>query len=104
MATILAEANNDTQKVKADDIFGNKYKKELEETIFKDFIDLIALVIRVAGIITVMAMYVWCIALLIVIVSIPLYWLAIKSGKATCETNRTVTKLKRKYEYIGEWY
>lgn len=36
--TLIAEANNDTQKVKVDDIFGNKYKQELEENIFKDFI------------------------------------------------------------------
>lgn len=36
--TLIAEANNDTQKVKVDDIFGNKYKQELEKKIFKDFI------------------------------------------------------------------
>jgi len=36
--TLIAEANNDTQKVKVDDIFGNKYKQELEDKIFKDFI------------------------------------------------------------------
>jgi len=37
--TLIAEANNDTQKVKADDIFGNKYKRDLESKIFKDFIN-----------------------------------------------------------------
>jgi hypothetical protein len=36
--TLIAEANNDTQKVKVDDIFGNKYKQELEAIIFRDFI------------------------------------------------------------------
>jgi len=36
--TLIAEANNDTQKVRADDIFGNKYRNQLEEYIFKDFI------------------------------------------------------------------
>lgn len=35
--TLIAEANNDTQKVRADDIFGNKYKNDLEYNIFKDF-------------------------------------------------------------------
>lgn len=35
--TLIAEANNDTQKVRADDIFGNKYKKELEEKLFNEF-------------------------------------------------------------------
>jgi hypothetical protein len=36
--TLIAEANNDTQKVRADDIFGNRYKEDLEKNIFKDFI------------------------------------------------------------------
>ena len=39
IGTLIAEANNDTQKVKVDDIFGNKYKKELESKIFKHFIE-----------------------------------------------------------------
>lgn len=37
--TLIAEANNDTQKVKVDDIFGNKNKNELETKIFRNFID-----------------------------------------------------------------
>ncbi len=36
--TMIAEANNDTQNVKVDDIFGNKYKRELEDKVFKEFI------------------------------------------------------------------
>ncbi|GIK23052.1 MAG: hypothetical protein BroJett005_24660 [Ignavibacteriota bacterium] len=39
VGTLIAEANNDTQKVKADDIFGNKYKAELESKIFKKFLN-----------------------------------------------------------------
>jgi hypothetical protein len=36
--TLIAEANNDTQNVKPDDIFGNKYKRELEDLLFGPFI------------------------------------------------------------------
>ncbi len=36
--TLIAEANNDTQKVKADDIFGNKRKDELAKYIFNNFL------------------------------------------------------------------
>ncbi len=36
--TLIAQANNDTQNVKVDDIFGNKYKRELTKNIFKDFV------------------------------------------------------------------
>jgi hypothetical protein len=39
VGTLIAEANNDTQNVKVDDIFGNKYKTELETYIFKTFIN-----------------------------------------------------------------
>jgi hypothetical protein len=35
--TLIAEANNDTQNVKADDIFGTKHRRELSDKIFKDF-------------------------------------------------------------------
>ena len=39
VGTNIAQANNDTQNVKADDIFGNKNKNELNRYIFKDFIE-----------------------------------------------------------------
>jgi hypothetical protein len=39
VGTLIAQANNDTQKVKVDDIFGNKYKSELREYIFKVFLE-----------------------------------------------------------------
>lgn len=39
VGTRIAEANNDTQKVKIDDIFGNKYKGELEKKVFNVFIN-----------------------------------------------------------------
>lgn len=37
LGTMIAEANNDTQNVKKDDIFGNKYKIDLEQYIFPTF-------------------------------------------------------------------
>lgn len=39
IGSLIAEANNDTQNVRVDDIFGNKYKKELETYIFKEFVN-----------------------------------------------------------------
>lgn len=38
IGSLIAEANNDTQNVRVDDIFGNRYKKELENHIFKEFL------------------------------------------------------------------
>lgn len=37
VGTMIAEANNDTQNVKTDDIFGNKYKNDLETYLFNIF-------------------------------------------------------------------
>ncbi len=36
--TLIAKANNETQNVKEDDIFGSTYKMDLEQSIFSDFI------------------------------------------------------------------
>ncbi|MFH1231175.1 MAG: hypothetical protein V1709_06720 [Planctomycetota bacterium] len=38
IGTLIAEANNNTQNVKVDDIFGTKNRRELNEKIFTDFI------------------------------------------------------------------
>ncbi|MGA3084120.1 MAG: hypothetical protein ABSE95_04945 [Thermodesulfobacteriota bacterium] len=35
--TLIAGANNETQKVAIDDIFGSRYKRELKDNIFKEF-------------------------------------------------------------------
>ena len=37
VGTMIAEANNDTQNVRTDDIFGNKYKMDLETYLFNIF-------------------------------------------------------------------
>ncbi len=37
IGSLIAEANNDTQNVKVDDIFGNKYKRELADYLFGRF-------------------------------------------------------------------
>lgn len=36
--TLIANANNDTQNVKVDDIFGSKHKKDLQTYIFNEFV------------------------------------------------------------------
>ena len=41
VGTMIAEANNDTQKVKTDDIFGNKYKNDLEKNILTNLLIII---------------------------------------------------------------
>lgn len=62
----------------------------------------IAMIIRVSGILIVLITQVWWATLLILVVSIPLFILAIKSGKATYEVNKNTSKYQRKYKYLGE--
>ncbi|GIP33875.1 multidrug ABC transporter permease [Paenibacillus sp. J2TS4] len=71
-------------------------------TAYTDLLSLVAKAIRIGGILTLLFTQVWWAALVIIVISIPLFALAIKSGKATYQANREVSKHKRKYEYLSE--
>lgn len=71
-------------------------------TAFADLLSMAAKVIRIGGILVLLFTQVWWAALLIIVISIPLFVLAVKSGKATYEANRKVSKNKRKYEFLSE--
>lgn len=64
--------------------------------------NLIAMAVRIAGILLLLVTEVWWVPLVIIAFSIPLFTLAIKSGKANYEADQVVTKYRRKYEYLGE--
>lgn len=69
---------------------------------YKSLLDMAALIIRILGILLVLITQVWWSAVIILAVSIPLFAVALKSGKATYEADREVSKYKRKYEYLKE--
>ncbi len=69
---------------------------------FAGITNTISIVIRVGGMFLILITHIWWAALLIVALSIPLFILAGKSGKATYETDREVTATRRKYEYLGD--
>lgn len=69
---------------------------------YTSFLSLISLILNIAGVLGLLIAQVWWAALLIVAVSVPLFRLAVKSGKANYEANREVTKYQRKYEYLTE--
>lgn len=69
---------------------------------YENFINLIAMAVRVGGVLILLVTNVWWVPLVIIAFSIPLFSLAIKSGKANYEAGQEVTKYKRKYEYLGE--
>lgn len=67
-----------------------------------DLLSMASKAIQVAGILILLITQVWWAAVLILVLTAPLFVLAIKSGRSTYEAGREVTKFKRKYEYLSE--
>ncbi|HCO74052.1 MAG TPA: ABC transporter ATP-binding protein [Clostridium sp.] len=65
-------------------------------------LDMIAMILKITGILVVLFIQVWWSAVLIVLISVPLFFIALKSGKETYEVNREVEKNKRKVKYLEE--
>ncbi|WP_346876685.1 MULTISPECIES: ABC transporter ATP-binding protein [unclassified Clostridium] len=65
-------------------------------------LDMIAMILKITGILVVLFIQVWWSAVLIVLISVPLFFIALKSGKETYEANREVEKNKRKVKYLEE--
>lgn len=67
---------------------------------FGALVNLGSLIVRIIGIILVVAKYVWWSALLIAIFCIPLFIFSIKGGKANYNAARDASKYERKYNYL----
>ncbi|WP_346936810.1 ABC transporter ATP-binding protein [Clostridium sp.] len=65
-------------------------------------LDMIAMILKILGILVVLFTQVWWSAILIVLISVPLFFIALKSGKETYEANREVEKNKRRVKYLEE--
>lgn len=68
---------------------------------YTELLMLVSTVLQVSGVLILLVAQVWWAALLIVAFSVPLFALAIKSGKATYQANREVSKVKRRTEYLS---
>lgn len=69
---------------------------------YTDLLSLASMVIRIMGVFALLLAYVWWAAIIILAVSVPLFAIAVKSGKATYEANREVSRYRRKHEYLSE--
>lgn len=63
-------------------------------------IDFISFVFTVVSIAIILVQQIWWVGILLILISIPLFRIAIKSGKANYEANREVTKLNRQSDYL----
>lgn len=78
-----------------------KPEQEISET-YNHFTNFLGLIITVSSIAAILLTQVWWAALLLIAISIPLFWLAVKSGRANYEASREVSRLSREYQYLGE--
>lgn len=69
---------------------------------YEHMFSMVSMAAKIGGILFVLFTQVWWIAFAILGFSIPLFYLALKSGKANYNAKREVSKFKRKYEYLGE--
>lgn len=69
--------------------------------IFSDVMAICSLIIRMTSILAIIAFHVWWVIVIISILFVPFLYLSVKAGKANYETNLQVTKLQRKYTYLG---
>lgn len=67
-----------------------------------NFLDFIALIIQIVGLILVFASQVWQISIIMIILVIPLFIISLKNGKANYETKKETQKYHRRQEYLGD--
>ncbi len=58
-------------------------------------------ILRIVGLLMILLQQAWWAALLVLAFSIPLFSLGMKSGRASYEVNREVSKFRRKYQYFS---
>lgn len=79
--------------------------REPEKTLkdaYLNVLALVSLIINITGFLIVLITQVWWAALLILVISVPLFTLSIKGGKASYEASREAEKFKRKSTYLEE--
>ncbi|MFL7795607.1 ABC transporter ATP-binding protein/permease [Clostridium chauvoei] len=68
---------------------------------YVNLFSILALVIKISGILAILFSKAWWTGIIILIVSIPLFVLAIKSGKANYQTYKDACNYRRRSDYIG---
>lgn len=69
---------------------------------YGQFFNMVSLIISILGVFTVLFTQVWWSAVIILLISVPLFMLAIKGGNATYQADREVEKYNRKVEYLSD--
>lgn len=80
----------------------NKKVDTIVKNAYMEMLKLIELILKVLGILVIMFTQVWWTALLILVVSIPCFYISMKSGKEQYDAETKVSKINRVNEYYNE--
>lgn len=69
---------------------------------YNNILGIISLFIRVIGLIVILITQAWWAAIIIVTISVPLFYIAVKSGKANYNASRDITKYNRHCDYLTQ--
>lgn len=68
---------------------------------YENVLGLVSIAIQLMGIFALLIVWAWWVALAILVVCAPMFWLAIRSGKATYQANAKVTSLTKRANYLS---
>lgn len=80
----------------------SKQPEILLKKAYMNTLSFLSMLLRIVGVLVILISQVWWAGLTILLISIPLVILAMKSGKETYDASREISKHRRRYEYLGE--
>ena len=69
---------------------------------YNSFLSFVSLIIRISGIITLLFFYSWWAASLVLVISVPLFFIAARAGKELYKVSQKADSERRKSNYIGQ--
>lgn len=69
---------------------------------YNEFLSMVAMFIRIIGLLFVIFIHAWWAAIIILLISFPLFKVALKNGTDSYEADREVSKYRRRFEYLGK--
>ena len=69
---------------------------------YQHFLSFVSLILSTTGVLSILSTQVWWAGLLFIALALPLFFVAIRTGKASYDADREVTLSRRRYGYLGE--
>lgn len=69
---------------------------------YNDTLDLFGIIVQVISFMLIIIVNVWWVAIVILLISIPTFYLGAKAGKTQYEADREMSKIERKAQYLAE--